>query len=112
MAKQAEPDLEKLPMWAQDLIRRMQNRISDLEGVLTIARREAPDKGATGKVIADIMGAQGFPLHDRCAVKFSTDTGPITAMLRDGKLGLNAEWGGLSILPRASNSALVVTEKR
>lgn len=98
----------KLPKWATDTLAALRNEIADKDRQLAISRRQATDNGATGVVIADCLGGDGFPLNDRALIDFKLPGGKITVMLRDGStiLDLNSS-GSMLILPRASNSAYI-----
>jgi hypothetical protein len=102
------PDETKLPKWVRDELASLRNRVRDLERQASIIRGEAPGNGATGKVIADDLGRDGFPLHDRAAITFHLPAGKVTCMLReDGTiLDLNCH-GSMRLLPRAANSVWV-----
>ncbi len=103
---------KNLPKWAQDLILvlRLEGREKDRQ--LAVANKQAA-KGSTGKVIADCLGGEGFPLDDRAMIRFEVPGGKIDVTLRERGtlLDLNST-GTLLILPRASNSAHFKIEER
>lgn len=104
-------DETKLPRWARDLLVGLRNENAELTRALATARGVAAD-GATGRVIADCLGRDGFPLHDRAQVTFNLPGGKVSCMLRENGtiLDINSV-GTLHILPRASNSAWVKVER-
>lgn len=103
-------DETKLPKWAQAEFNSLRYRITELERRLAIATREAPTNGATGKVMADDLGKEGFPLHDRAQVVFNLGKNKrIGCMLRERNgeavLDVNSHWGALVIMPSGGNCA-------
>ncbi len=107
----ADPREEKLPRWAQDDLNSLRAKIESQAIELAVARNEAPMCDATGKVIADGMGREGFPLRDRATVTFHLPNGKVSVMLREHGtlLDLNCS-GTMLIMPRAANSAYLKLE--
>lgn len=103
-----DPREDNLPKWARDKFAELRNAIAYADRELKVARREALENGATGKIIADGLASEGFPLHDRSCVEFHLPGGKVTCMLRDNGavLDLNSS-GSILIHPRAANSAYV-----
>lgn len=87
----------------------LRNKIAYLERDLAIANSVAPSRGATGKVIADDLGHDGFPLNDRAVVTFNLPGGKVSCMLRDNgtALDLNTSGGVLHLVQRTANSAWI-----
>lgn len=102
------PDENKLPKWARDELILLRSMVEAQAVELAIARKEAPPSEYTGKVIADGLGKDGFPLRDRATVTFHLPNGKVSVMLRENGtlLDLNSS-GVMLIMPRAANSAYI-----
>ena len=109
------PDIreDKLPVWARDKLRELRNKLEECSGLLSLAREEALRKGCTGKVTAEGIMREGFPLHDRAVVTFRLPNGKIDVMLRENGtlLDLNSS-GAMLVRPQASNSVHIQIGER
>lgn len=107
-------DETKLPKWAQFELSKLRGALAERERELAIARKMAPECGASGKVVAESLGSDGFPLSDRACISFRLRGGVVRVMLRevDGSevLDINGDrciW----VAPRSGNVAHVRLEK-
>lgn len=99
-----KPNIERLPKWAQDYIRKLERERDSARNALAIFKGEA-EQGCSGIVILDDFS--GFDtrlvLPDRTAVKFMLGKEYIEVMLRNGTLNACAS-RMVNIIPSATNS--------
>lgn len=102
----------KLPVWVRDELRSLRNKIVEQNNIISIARNEARANGCTGKIIADGLLNDGFPLHDRSMINFHLPDGKVSCMLRENGtiLDINSN-GPMLIRPQASNSAYILVQE-
>ena len=110
-----DPREERLPLWVKQALLVLRSDVDRLGRDLAIARKQAPEDGASGKVMADCLGHDGFPLHDRASIEFTLPSGTVTCMIRnrgdESVLDINSSIGGMLIHPQAANSAYVTIEE-
>ena len=109
--KKSDHDETKLPVWARDLLISLRNQNRVLTEALDIAKLQAPTRRATGKVM--VLGPPDVALLDRARVRFTCGSGGRIELHLDGngQLCVYAEPSVLYVLPRASNSIYLTTEK-
>ena len=112
-----DPREKGLPKWAQMLLTILRNELRNQATELAIARSEAPKSGATGKVVAESQGREGFLLHDHACIEFKLPGGSVRAMLHEEGpsndqvvLEINGDHA-IKMLPRAANSVYIVLDK-
>lgn len=110
-------DENNLPKWAQYELQKLRAQVIGLEGALTIARAEAPKKGATGKVqVSDLVGPSVW-LQDRAQIEFylgAKQRNRIRVGLRERNSQTVVDVNGdnsLRILPNASNSIYLTLDE-
>lgn len=105
-------DETKLPKWAQNSLAVLRADVARLEAACATLKREAANRGATGKVVIDEYPMR-IPLGDRSVIRFGLPhQGAISCMLRDGGsiLDINSV-GTLQIYPKAANSVWLKVER-
>ena len=106
-------DESKLPKWARDELRSLRLKVDQQLNALMIAAGDANISGATGKVIADDLSSNGFPLNDHTNITFHVPGGRIYVRLRENGTLLDINGSQpFQILPRAANCAYIKIEER
>lgn len=105
-----EDKLSKLPRYARDELTRLSQRLKEAQDQIDRAQQ------AAGNCVANTYGAYPTNLGDDARIEYTHEDRVIEVRFRDGVAIVSTKGGKastvMSVVPRASNSALITTLDR